>query len=100
MKMVRIYTTTTYTVTTLAGGAFLRVMGGNPRRMQILFGGDNVGSCQVSDSDRGATNPGFASVSTLPGGSMKYKDFGPLVRGEIYIASSSAPGLVTLTEVY
>ena len=82
------------------GIAFVRALGANPQRLTITIGSITSATIAVADRD---TIPGggfFARSGGVINVPLTYCNFGPLIRGEIWVASLTGAATLFVTEIY
>jgi hypothetical protein len=93
-----VYSTNSVTLPLVANAGYTRFLGGNGNRVGLTF---LVGSVAVvlANRDAGTADQGIVRVGIQQVTSMLYRDWGPIVTGEIYLASFANNGNVTVTEI-
>ena len=85
----------------LPGGiAFVRAFGANPQRLTLAFG--SVLGATIAIADRSSTPGGgyFAQAGGVDSVPLTYCNYGPLIRGEIWVASLTGAATLFVTEIY
>lgn len=98
--MPRVYDWTRYNVATPGGASYVRVTGSNSRRVTICLAAFVATTIVINDRDGGALGEAYASLAVLDSPAITYRDFGPLIQGEIWVASSVAIANLHVTEIF
>jgi hypothetical protein len=90
----------TSSVAVVVGGGWKKVFNSSPRRTVLVFGTDSGQIALFNNRDTGATG---APIVTVGGSSLQtltYRDFGPIVQGEVWVRASSVNATVSVTEIF
>lgn len=98
--MGRLYQSVSTVASIPVGISWVKILGGNSRRLAILFAPNPITTFYVSQNIPTLSQIGFAVIAQSNGFRMKYHDYGPLIQGDVFVASSSGAFALTTTEIF
>lgn len=95
-----VYGTASQTVALVGLGAWVKVFGGRISRTGLTFLPASNALIDLANEERAASSRGIIQIYSTLTFNMRTYDWGPIVTGEIWLASKSANVSVTVTETY
>lgn len=87
-------------ITVPGTGVYTFALPGNSRRLLLVFSASIQEVIKIANAQLASTNEGIISCDTRFPTWFTYRDFGPIIRQPIYVATITNPATVTVTEVY